>query len=86
VIFDIAADPHRHGELDGSGTVMGTVAGPQRLAKGARFSVKMKQRGVPCRITSQVTEFEDGRVVEWRHPMGHRWRRSSRHRLRTRRW
>ncbi len=73
-IFDIVADPHRHGELDGSGTVMDTVTGPQRLAKDAKFSVQMKQHGVPYRITSTVTDYDDGRVVEWRHPMGHRWR------------
>lgn len=73
-IFEIVADPRRHGELDGSGTVMGTAAGPQRLNQGARFSVRMKQYGVPYRITSQVTDFADGRVVEWRHPLGHRWR------------
>ena len=30
--------------------------------------------GLPYRITSKVTEFVDGQVVEWRHPMGHRWR------------
>ena len=34
----------------------------------------MKQYGVPYRITSQVTDFDDGHVVEWRHPLGHRWR------------
>ena len=73
-IFDIVADPHRHGELDGSGTVLDTVAGPRRLTQGAKFSVKMKQHGVPYRITSRVTDFDEGRVVEWRHPMGHRWR------------
>jgi Polyketide cyclase / dehydrase and lipid transport len=73
-IFDIVADPHRHAELDGSGTVLGTVTGPQRLSKGARFSVHMKQHGVPYRITSHVTDFADDRVVEWRHPLGHRWR------------
>jgi uncharacterized protein YndB with AHSA1/START domain len=73
-LFDIVADPHRHGELDGSGTVMDTVDGPRRLAPDARFSVKMKQHGMPYRITSQVTDFEDGHVVEWRHPMGHHWR------------
>lgn len=73
-LFDIVADPHRHGELDGSGTVLDTVDGPRRLARGARFSVKMRQHGVPYRITSLVTDFDDGRVVEWRHPMGHRWR------------
>lgn len=73
-LFDIVADPHRHGELDGSGTVLNTVQGTRRLTKGARFSMQMKQRGVPYRITSRVTDFDDGRVVEWRHPMGHRWR------------
>jgi uncharacterized protein YndB with AHSA1/START domain len=73
-VFDLVADPHRHGELDGSGTVLDTVQGPRRLGRDARFSVKMKQYGVPYRITSRVTDFDDGRVVEWRHPMGHRWR------------
>jgi hypothetical protein len=73
-VFDLVADPHRHGELDGSGTVLDTVQGPRRLARDARFSVKMKQYGVPYRITSRVTDFDDGHVVEWRHPMGHRWR------------
>ena len=73
-LFGIVANPHRHGELDGSGTVLDTVDGPRRLAKGARFSVKMRQHGFPYRITSRVTDFEDGRVVEWRHPLGHRWR------------
>jgi hypothetical protein len=73
-IFEMVADPRRHGDLDGSGTVMGTVAGPQRLSQGARFSVRMRQYGVPYKITSQVTDFADGRVVEWRHPLGHRWR------------
>jgi hypothetical protein len=73
-IFEIVADPRRHGELDGSGTVLDTVAGPQRLSQDARFSVKMKQYGMPYQITSQVTEFANGRVLEWRHPLGHRWR------------
>lgn len=73
-IFEVVADPRRHAELDGSGTVVDTVKGPRRLAKDAKFSVKMKQYGLPYRITSKVTEFADGRVVEWRHPVGHRWR------------
>ncbi len=76
-LFAIVSDPHRHGELDGSGTVKDTVKGPQRLEKGAKFSVGMKQYGVPYRITSTVTDFVDGektKVIEWRHPMGHTWR------------
>lgn len=76
-LFAVVANPHRHGELDGSGTVKDTVKGPQRLEKGARFSVGMKQYGVPYRITSTVTDFVDGagtKVIEWKHPMGHTWR------------
>ncbi len=73
-VFDLVADPHRHGDLDGSGTVKDTVTGPDRLATGDRFSVRMKQYGVRYRITSRVTHLAENRVVEWRHPAGHRWR------------
>lgn len=73
-LFDLLADPRRHGEVDGSGTVKDAVSAPPRLSSGAKFSVNMKQLGLPYRITSRVTEFVDGRVLEWRHPMGHRWR------------
>jgi hypothetical protein len=73
-LFEIVADPYRHAELDGSGTVVGAVTGPQRLSADAKFSVRMKQYGAPYKITSRVTDFADGRVVEWQHPLGHRWR------------
>ncbi|THJ37549.1 SRPBCC family protein [Candidatus Frankia alpina] len=73
-LFAIVADPRRHHELDGSGTVRATVSGPPRLAEGATFSVNMKAYGLPYRITSKVTAFEENRLIEWRHPVGHRWR------------
>jgi uncharacterized protein YndB with AHSA1/START domain len=73
-LFAIVADPRRHGELDGSGTVLDIAKGPERLSPGAEFSVKMRQKGVPYQITSRVTDFEENRVVEWQHPLGHRWR------------
>ncbi len=73
-LFDVLSDPQRHGELDGSGTVKDTVKGPRRLSQNARFSVNMKQYGVPYRITSRVTQYVTDRVVEWQHPLGHRWR------------
>ncbi len=74
-VFALLADPHRHPELDGSGTVRDTVVkGPERLSKGSRFTVGMRQYGVPYKITSTVTAFDDDRVVEWQHPLGHRWR------------
>jgi YD repeat-containing protein len=73
-LFAMVADPRRHSELDGSGTVTANVSGPAELAAGSKFSTKMKMFGLPYRITSTVTRFEPGRVIEWRHPLGHRWR------------
>ena len=34
----------------------------------------MKMYGVPYRITSKVTALKPNELVEWRHPVGHRWR------------
>ncbi|TPG37253.1 SRPBCC family protein [Mycolicibacterium hodleri] len=74
-IFAIVSDPHRHHELDGSGTVRdGAVKGAHHLAVGDKFTVGMKQYGLPYKITSTVTESQDGKVIEWQHPLGHRWR------------
>jgi len=74
-VFALIADPHRHPELDGSGTVRDIpVTGPERLSEGAKFSVGMRQYGVPYKITSTVTAFEGDHLIEWQHPFGHRWR------------
>ena len=74
-VFALLADPHRHPELDGSGTVRDIpVTGPERLSDGAKFRVGMKQYGVPYKITSTVTAFEADHLIEWQHPLGHRWR------------
>jgi Polyketide cyclase / dehydrase and lipid transport len=74
-IFAIVADPHRHAELDGSGTVRDVeVKGPHQLKVGDKFTVGMKQYGLPYKITSTVTELQDGTVIEWQHPLGHKWR------------
>lgn len=74
-LFEQIADPHRHAELDGSGTVRDIdVKGPHRLNTGEKFTVGMTQFGLPYKITSTATEVTENRVVEWQHPMGHRWR------------
>lgn len=73
-LFAIVADPRRHHELDGSGTVGDNIRCPDRLEAGSRFSTKMKMFGLPYRITSTVTAFEPDRLIEWAHPFGHRWR------------
>lgn len=73
-LYALAADPRRHHELDGSGTVQDNIDMPAHLIVGSKFSTKMKMYGVPYRITSTVTELTPNEVVEWRHPVGHRWR------------
>ena len=73
-LFAIVADPRRHHELDGSGTVGKNIRAPQRLVAGARFTTKMRMFGVPYRITSTVTAMKPNELIEWRHPVGHHWR------------
>lgn len=73
VIFNLLADPRRHGEFDGSGSVREAVSGPERLAMGSTFRMDMRL-GVPYRIGNTVKEFDEGRVIAWAHIGGHRWR------------
>jgi hypothetical protein len=73
-LYAIVADPRRHHELDGSGTVGDNIDAPAQLVAGAKFSTKMKMYGLPYRITSTVTAMKPDELVEWRHPLGHRWR------------
>lgn len=73
-LFALAVNPHRHHELDGSGTVREGAKGPDHLSVGDTFVVRMKMFGVPYTITNTATQVEPDRVVEWKHPGGHRWR------------
>lgn len=73
-IFNLLADPRRHSEIDGSGTVQAAqVNAPERLSLGAEFGMDMKIK-VPYKITNTVVEFEEGRRIAWRHFGGHVWR------------
>jgi hypothetical protein len=73
-LYAMAADPRRHRELDGSGTVRDNIKLPAKLVVGCKFSTNMKMHGLPYRITSTVTALKPNELVEWRHPVGHRWR------------
>jgi hypothetical protein len=73
-LFAIVADPTRHHEVDGSGTVRGNIDVSGTFVVGARFSTRMRMYGVPYRITSTVTALEPDKLIEWRHPVGHHWR------------
>jgi uncharacterized protein YndB with AHSA1/START domain len=72
-IFEVLADPSRHPELDGSGTVRKARGNPPRLSAGARFGMDMRM-GLPYRITNVVVDFEEGRRIAWRHLGRHTWR------------
>ena len=73
-IFDLLADPSRHQIIDGSDTVKASrSAEPNRLELGAKFGMHMKL-GIPYRITNEVVEFEEGRLIGWRHLGHHIWR------------
>ncbi|MCP5025356.1 MAG: dimethyladenosine transferase [Actinomycetia bacterium] len=73
-IFDVLADPARHAEIDGSDSVRkARLTDPVRLRMGSRFGMDM-HIGVPYRITNVVVEFEEGRLIAWRHFGRHRWR------------
>jgi len=74
-IFDLLADPAQHARLDGSGTVAALrTPAPARLALGTTFGMNMRMAGVPYHITNRVVEFEENRLIAWRHFSGHRWR------------
>ncbi len=73
-VFDLLADPRRHHEIDGSGTVREAgLSAPERLSAGAKFGMKMKY-GVPYRITNTVVEFVEDELIAWRHLGRHVWR------------
>ena len=64
-VFDLLADPRRHREIDGSGTVRdAAVDGPRRLSLGAVFGMNMRA-GAPYSMTNTVVEFEEGRRIAW---------------------
>lgn len=73
-VFAVLADPRKHTDFDGSGTVKNAISGPDRLSMGAKFGTSMKMFGVPYRIPNTVVEFEEDRRIAWAHPGKHRWR------------
>lgn len=73
-IFDLIANPHRHHELDGSGTVGENITGPERVALGDEFRTHMKMFGMKYSTTSTIIQFEENRLIEWQVGKVARWR------------
>lgn len=65
-IFALLADPSRHHEIDGSGTVHDAKNTPERVKLGDEFGMDMK-RGIPYSTHNVVVEFEDNRRIAWQH-------------------
>ena len=67
-IFDLLANPARHQEIDGSGTVKGVPdggdGGAQRLALGSKFGMSMKM-GIGYTMENTVVEFEENVRIAW---------------------
>jgi hypothetical protein len=73
-LFSILSNPHRHHEVDGSGSVQSDVEGPTELSTGDTFTTHMHLFGLDYTIKNHATAVEENRLVEWQHPGGHLWR------------
>ena len=63
-IFDLLADPARHVDIDGSGTVKHARSGGRRPKLGDSFGMDMKL-GVAYATRNVVVEFEENRRIAW---------------------
>jgi uncharacterized protein YndB with AHSA1/START domain len=64
-IFAVLADPRRHKEIDGSGTLReATVEAPERLSMGATFTMKM-HLGVDYSMVNTVVEYDENKRIAW---------------------
>jgi len=63
-IFALLADPSRHHDIDGSGSVRGAKDSPPRLTMGAQFGMSM-HLGMNYSMTNEVIEFDDGKRIAW---------------------
>jgi len=64
-VFALLADPSRHREIDGSGTLRDVDGGSTRLALGDVFGMRMQAGPAPYRMLNEVVEFEDDRRIAW---------------------
>ncbi len=63
-IFDLLADPARHREIDGSGTVRDAKTGSDRLKLGSTFGMDMKA-GFGYSMENTIIEFVEDERITW---------------------
>jgi uncharacterized protein YndB with AHSA1/START domain len=67
-IFELLADPSKHCQIDGSGSVRDAKEGSTRLSMGAKFGMSMKL-GMPYSMSNEVIEFDEPKRIAWQtHP------------------
>jgi len=64
MIFDLLADPARHTEIDGSGSVRDANSGATKLELGSKFGMSMKA-GIGYSMQNTIIEFEQDRRIAW---------------------
>src|ERR1700727_1765349 len=73
-LFALLTDPAQHPLIDGTDSVLGVQdGGPDRVTLGSKFGMDMKI-GAPYKILNTVVEYDQDRLIAWRHFYGHRWR------------
>jgi uncharacterized protein YndB with AHSA1/START domain len=70
-IFALIADPTRHKDIDGSGSVRDAKKVPEHLELGSTFGMSMKM-GLPYSMVNTVIEYQPNRCIAWqtRPPIG----------------
>lgn len=63
-IFQLVADPRRHQDIDGSGTVRDATDLPDHVTLGATFGMNM-EFGAAYSMTSTVIEYDENRRIAW---------------------
>jgi uncharacterized protein YndB with AHSA1/START domain len=68
-IFDLLADPARHHDIDGSGSVRDAKGDASRLHMGSQFGMSM-HLAIGYSTTNTVIEFDDGKRIAWQTAPG----------------
>ena len=63
-IFELLANPDRHHDIDGSGSVGDSKQSSGRLTMGSRFGMSMRL-GVKYSTHNVIIEFDEGKRIAW---------------------
>jgi uncharacterized protein YndB with AHSA1/START domain len=74
-IFDLLAEPARHHDIDGSGTVRDAKESTDRLHLGAKFGMNM-HLGINYSMVSEIIDFDDGKRIAWQTGPQTGWQRN----------